>query len=66
MLIYFLNYIPYEKESNGFFNLENMPGSIIRLVALILTAILYFFEIKQIMFLKMEYWYDIWNYINIA
>ena len=67
MLIYFLNFIPYEhEEHNGFFDLQNLPPSLIRIVAVLLSMILFFFEWQQIMFLKMEYWYDIWNYINIT
>jgi len=35
-------------------------------VAVLLSMILFFFEWQQIMFLGVEYWYDIWNYINIT
>jgi hypothetical protein len=65
LLVYFMNFIPLNQEANGFFDPDNMTQTMNRILTTVLSIFLFNFEYQQVKFLGMEYWEDIWNYINI-
>jgi len=61
-----LFYVPGSVEPAGFLDWDEPTQTTVRILVTVITCFLSVIEVQQIVFLKMNYWSDIWNYANVS